>query len=70
MIEMLLGHESLVIQDADTVTAALANFRENPSLGFSECLILKLARKREHTPLAIFDKSLSKLNGVQLVKSM
>jgi predicted nucleic-acid-binding protein len=70
MIEMLLGHESLVIQDADTVTAALANFREKPSLGFSDCLILEIARKSGHTPLASFDKPLSKLQGVQLIKTL
>src|SRR6478672_11846151 len=39
-IEMFLEHRDLTVQDADTVAAALARFRERPSLGFSDCLIL------------------------------
>jgi predicted nucleic-acid-binding protein len=44
-IEMLLNHEQLVLQDADVVLAALDLFRARPSLGFSDCLMLQLARK-------------------------
>ena len=32
-IEMLLSHRHLVLQDADTVTAALASFTRRPSIG-------------------------------------
>ncbi len=69
LIEMLLLHESIVLQDADTITAALLNFREKPALGFSDCLILEVARKSGHTPLGTFDKRLAKLAGTQLIKS-
>jgi predicted nucleic-acid-binding protein len=64
-LELLLAHESLVLQDADTVSAALAHFRSKTTLGFSDCLVLEIARKAGHLPLATFDKALSKLAGVQ-----
>ena len=62
-VEMFLNHESLTIQDADAVAAALRGFRERPALGFSDCLILEVARKAGHLPLGTFDRDLSKLEG-------
>ncbi|MBA2380338.1 MAG: type II toxin-antitoxin system VapC family toxin [Blastocatellia bacterium] len=62
-IEMLLTHEHLSIQDADVVSAALNAFRRRLSLGFSDCLILEIARKAGHVPLGTFDRSLAKLAG-------
>lgn len=64
-LELLLVHESLVLQDADTVNAALGRFRAKPALGFSDCLVLEIARKAGHMPLATFDKALAKLPGTQ-----
>ena len=64
-LELLLAHESLVLQDADVVAAALAQFRTRPALGFSDCLALEIARKVGHLPLATFDKVLGKLAGTQ-----
>ena len=64
-LDLLLAHESLVLQDADTVAAALENFRLKPGLGFSDCLVLEIARRAGHTPLGSFDKNLSRLAGVQ-----
>lgn len=64
-LDLLLVHESLVLQDADVVSAALAQFRAKPTLGFSDCLVLEIARKAGHLPLATFDKALSKLAGAQ-----
>jgi predicted nucleic-acid-binding protein len=69
LIEMLLNHETIVLQDADTVTAALVNFRSKPALGFSACLVLEIARKSGHTPLGTFDKGLAKVEGTLLVKA-
>jgi predicted nucleic-acid-binding protein len=68
ILEMLLGHESLVLQDADTVTAALAHFQRKPALGFSDCLVLEIARNAGHTPLGTFDKALAKLPGAHSLK--
>jgi predicted nucleic-acid-binding protein len=64
-IEMLLHHEHLVVQDADAVAAALDLFRSRPSLGFSDCLMLQVARKAGHLPLGTFDRGLAKTEGVQ-----
>ena len=62
-LDLLLVHESLVLQDADAVAAALAQFRAKPALGFSDCLVLKIARKAGHLPLATFDKALARAAG-------
>jgi len=64
-IEMLLNHQHLTLQDADAVEAAVANFRKRPALGFSDCLVLEIARKAGHRPLGSFDKDFSKLEGVE-----
>lgn len=64
-LEILLEHETLTLQDADTVSAALAKFRQKPALGFSDCLVLEVAVKAGHTPLGTFDKGLAKLPGAQ-----
>ena len=64
-IEMLLNHRDLVLQDAETVVEALELFRSKPVLGFSDCLILQLARKAGHLPLGTFDRSLAKVEGAQ-----
>jgi predicted nucleic-acid-binding protein len=64
-LDLLLAHETLVLQDADVVAAALAQFRAKPALGFSDCLVLEIARKAGHLPLATFDKALGRLTGAQ-----
>ncbi len=64
-IDMLLKHEDLTLQDADVVAAALDAYRRRPALGFSDCLILEIARKAGHLPLGTFDRALSKLNGAE-----
>ena len=62
-VEMLLHHKDLTIQDADTVAAALEHSRQRPALGFSDCLMLEVARKAGHLPLGTFDRDLGKLDG-------
>lgn len=62
-IELLLVHEELVLQDAEVVAAALAGFRLRGAPGFSDCLVLEIARKAGHTPLGTFDRKLAKLDG-------
>jgi predicted nucleic-acid-binding protein len=64
-IEMLLNHKDLTLQDSDVVIAALELFRSRPSLGFSDCLMLELARKAGHLPLGTFDRGLAKIEGAQ-----
>jgi predicted nucleic-acid-binding protein len=64
-IDMLLHHRELTIQDSDTVAAALEHYRRRPALGFSDCLILEVARKAGHVPLGTFDRDLGKLAGAE-----
>jgi predicted nucleic-acid-binding protein len=64
-IEMFLNHRDLTVQDTDVVSAALANFRKKPALGFSDCLVLEIARKGGHLPLGTFDGNLSKVDGAE-----
>lgn len=66
-LDLLLAHESLVLQDADTVSAAARHFRAKPVLGFSDCLVLEIAKKAGHVPLGTFDKALAKLSGVHKI---
>ncbi len=62
-IEMLLQHNSLVLQDPEIVELALGLYRGRPSLGFSDCLMIESARKAGHLPLGTFDRTLSKVEG-------
>jgi predicted nucleic-acid-binding protein len=64
-IEMLLNHKSLVLENSDAVAAALDVFRSRPALGFSDCLMLELARKAGHLPLGTFDRKLGRVPGAQ-----
>ncbi|HEX9391141.1 MAG TPA: PIN domain-containing protein [Usitatibacteraceae bacterium] len=64
-IELLLSHRQLTLQDADVVELALEKFRARPSLGFSDCLVLEIARKAGHLPLGSFDKGLAKFEDVR-----
>jgi predicted nucleic-acid-binding protein len=64
-IEMLLSHEALSIAEPDVVRAALEHFRKKPALGFSDCLILEVARAAGHLPIGTFDRDLGKLAGAQ-----
>jgi predicted nucleic-acid-binding protein len=64
-IDMLLNHKDLTLQDADVVAAALDQYRRRRAVGFSDCLILEIARKAGHIPLGTFDRNLSKLDGAQ-----
>ena len=64
-LKLLMAHESLVLQDAETVGLALAQFQLKPALGFSDCLVLEIARKAGHMPLGTFDRALARLEGAQ-----
>lgn len=65
VVEMLLSHEHLSLQDADVVAAALEQYRELPALGFTDCLVVELARKAGHLPVGTFDRRLGRIDGAQ-----
>ena len=64
-VEMLLDHRQLVLHEQERVTAALSLFRAKPSLGFSDCLMVELARRSGHLPLGTFDRNLGKIDGAE-----
>ena len=64
-VGMLLDHQNLAVQEPNTVAAALTQFRARPALGFADCLILEVARKAGHIPVATFDREFGKLDGTQ-----
>jgi predicted nucleic-acid-binding protein len=64
-VAMLLEHKDLTLQDADVVAAALEQFRKRPAVEFSDCMVLEIARKAGHMPLATFDRNLAKLPETQ-----
>jgi predicted nucleic-acid-binding protein len=61
----LLENANLALQDADAVTTALERFKRRPALGFSDCLVLEVARNAGHLPLGTFDRPLGKLDGAK-----
>lgn len=65
VIEMLLSHEHLSLQDPEVVAAALDRYREAPTVGFTDCLVLEIARKAGHLTLGTFDRRLARLEGAE-----
>jgi predicted nucleic-acid-binding protein len=63
--EMLLVHKNLTLEKTEVVAAAIAQLREKPELGFSDCLIVAAARQAGHVPVGTFDRELAKLDDVQ-----
>lgn len=66
-VEQLLNHKDLILQDREVVAAALEIFRSRPAPGFTDCLLLEIARKAGHWPLGTFDRNLSKIDGAERV---
>ena len=64
-IEMLLNHEHLTVENSEVVSLALESFRAKPAIGFSDCLLLEIARKSGHLPLGTFDRDLGRLDGAE-----
>jgi predicted nucleic-acid-binding protein len=64
-VEMLLNHRNLTLEDDEVVSNAIQHFRRRPALGFSDCLMLEVARKAGHLPLGTFDRALARLPGVE-----
>jgi len=66
-LSILLEHPQLTFQETDAVAEALALYRNAPALGFSDCLMIALARKAGHLPLGTFDRRLGKVDGAQII---
>ena len=65
VVDMLLDHDRLTLQDEDMVRRAHAVFRGEPTVGFADCLIVEAARKAGHRPVGTFDHRLSRVDGTE-----
>jgi predicted nucleic-acid-binding protein len=64
-VQMLLDHTTIAVEDPEVVAHAVQLFRQRPALGFSDCLLLEIARKAGHLPLGTFDKALGSVPGAE-----
>lgn len=67
VVAMLLEHERLILQDADVVRSALESYAGNRGVGFTDCMVVALARKNACVPLGTFDRKLAKLANAKVV---
>jgi predicted nucleic-acid-binding protein len=67
-VEMLLNHKDLTLQDAEVVTSALDHYRTHSVVDFFDCLVLEIARKAGHLPVATFDRNFAKLSDVRRLR--
>ena len=63
VVGMLVEHERLTLQDEDVVRKAHATFGGTRSTGFSDCLVVEIARKAGHLPVGTFDRKMSRVDG-------
>lgn len=61
-VEMLLNQQHLTVEAPDAVVEAVRHFTDRPALGFSDGLVLAIARKAGHLPLGTFDRTLARLD--------
>lgn len=63
----IIDNRDLALEDPAVVRAALALYQDRGKVTFEDCLILEVARKAGHLPLATFDKALGRVEGAQVV---
>ena len=64
-VDILVNHAQLTIEDAEVAAAALQQYHKTPAVGFSDCLVLEVARKAGHLPLGTFDRELGRLSRAE-----
>ena len=63
VVDMLVEHDRLTLQDEDVVRRAHSMFERERSIGFSDCLVVEAARKAGHVPIGTFDRKMARLDG-------
>jgi len=63
----IIDNKDLILEEPAVVRAALALYQSNRKVHFEDCMILEIARRAGHQPLATFDKALGKLPGAHSV---
>ena len=66
VVELLMEHQSLILEAPNILQKALEGFRNSSGVGFADCLVLASAQANGHTPLGTFDKKLARMNGVEI----
>jgi predicted nucleic acid-binding protein len=67
-LAMLLDNDKLSFQSPEVLAASVKMFRSKPSLRFSDCLLVELARHSGYGPLSTFDRRLGSVDGAQLIE--
>jgi predicted nucleic acid-binding protein len=68
-IAMIIRERHVSVQDSEAVEAAVELFASTPSIEFTDCLILELARKHGHLPLGTSDRKLARLPGAKKMRA-
>ena len=61
------GFRLLKMMLSEIVEAALERYRAKPKAGFSDCLMLEVARTAGHLPFGTFDKALARRDDATLL---
>jgi len=61
----IIDNQDLALEDPEVARAALGLFQAKAKATFEDCVILEVARKAGHLPLATFDKALGKMGYYQ-----
>ncbi len=64
-IKRISDNVDFVLEDPAVVRAAQGLYQSRGKLDFGDCLLLEIARKAGHVPLATFDKALGKAEGAE-----
>ena len=64
-LDTLVDHTLFSLQEPEVVIAALQHFKKHERVGFSDCLVLEVARKAGHLPLGTFDMGLGRIDGAK-----
>ena len=62
-VGMLVEHDRLTLQDEDVIRGAHSAFERDRSAGFTDCLIVEVARKTGHLPVGTFDRAMSRIDA-------
>jgi predicted nucleic-acid-binding protein len=63
----IIDNRELFLEEPAVVRAALEMYQAKGKVQFEDCMILEIARKAGHVPLATFDRALGKVEGVIIV---
>jgi predicted nucleic-acid-binding protein len=66
-LKRILDNKELALEDPSVVRAAIARYQARSKVGFDDCMILEIARKAGHVPLATFDKALERAEGAHVI---